>query len=72
MKRLVIKPRPCNMKLNDFQVIRPLGRGSYGEVLLAKANKKVGQIESNECVAIKIISKKMSKSAISEIEVRKI
>lgn len=57
------------MKLSDFQIIGPLGRGSYGEVMLAKSKKKFDEVVQNELVAVKMISKRFDKSIITEIDV---
>lgn len=72
MRRLVIAlPQENEMKLSDFQIIGPLGRGSYGEVILAKSKKKVDEVDQNELVAVKVISKIFHKSIITEINVMK-
>lgn len=61
------------MNLTNFQIIKVLDRGSYGEVVLAKSKANIeGVININELVAIKIVSKKQRRSISSEISVRKL
>lgn len=58
-----------NMDLNTFEVIRKLGNGGYGRVMLVKSKKKVTEIEKNQLLAMKIIPKKYKESILREIDV---
>lgn len=58
------------MKFEDFQVVGPIGRGGFGEVLLCRSKKKVNEIDENELVAIQVISKEKKNSVLAEINVR--
>lgn len=57
------------MKFSDFQVVGPIGRGGFGEILLCKAKKNVAEIVKNEFVAIKIVSKKNKELIFAEVNV---
>lgn len=57
------------MKLSDFQILGSLGRGSYGDVVSARSKKNQNELVKNQVVAMKVISRRMSKSIRAEIDV---
>lgn len=57
------------MHPKNFDPITRIGRGGYGEVILARAKVPLNDIKANELVAIKIISKSLEKSIVAETDV---
>lgn len=57
------------MSLKDFKVVGSLGRGTFGNVYLALAKKKIKNIQQNQAVAIKIVNRSQSKSIKRELQV---
>lgn len=62
----------CNcitMKLSNFEVIKSIGQGGFGNVFIARSKRDFDGIAENQVVCIKVINKKHEFSIKREIEV---